>query len=664
MKRERKSMKMRWNKAVLTVAAALAAVVLGAPMEVAAENVTSGTIRNGLQWTYDSETQTLVLTGEGQLHAEFEEVFSLDGDVVGGPLYEISDEINRIVLRDCTLKWDCSGAFMGLENVQYIEFENVDTSQVTDMSQMFNFCKSLTSLDLSNFDTSAVRDMSEMFDTCIGLTSLDLSNFDTSRVTDMRAMFYNCSGLTSLNVSNFDTSQVTNMRAMFGSCDSLTSLDVSSFDTSQVTTMEYMFDGCSGLTSLDLSNFDTSRANLITGMISYCSSLESLDLSGLDMSRCISRSNVLKASDKLEIIRTPKNMSNIQIDLPRTFYDETYNTHSTLNSKNCNTTLRLLYWYFITYHLDGGTNASGNPWLYSIASEVTLKDPTREGYTFEGWYSDSNFTTRVTQIVKGTTGKLDLYAKWKKNALTPEEQVKAFVERMYTVALGRNADPEGVTFWTNQLLTHEADGASLSEDFILSKEFVEKNYSDTDYLKVLYETFFTREADESGIAYWLSEMNSGKSRRTILAGFVNSNEFDELCTQYGIERGTMVVEPTPQPTPESGVQGFVERLYTICLERASEPAGLADWTKRIENGENSPQDVAKFFFLSGEYMEKGTSNDKYIETLYLVFMDRASEAGGKAYWVSELEKGTGREAALEGFAQSKEFQEIMERYGL
>ena len=615
MKRERKSMKMRWNKAVLTVAATLAAVVLGAPMEAAAGTVTSGTVgdNNGLQWTYDSETQMLVLTGEDSLSVEFTTVFTKDWEVVGGPFYDISDKLDKIVLRDCTLVGDCSGAFMGLMDVQSIEFENVDTSQVTDMSEMFFYCSGLTGLDISNFDTSQVTDMNNMFYDCSGLTSLNVSNFDTSKVTDMSGMFEGCGSLTSLDISNFDTSKVTNMRVMISNCSSLESLDLSSFDTSRVTDMMYMLDG----------------------------------------------------SNSINIIRTPKKMLiGPKIDLPRGFYDEKYNSYSILNHKNCNTTLRAISYNNIIYHLDGGTNASGNPFFYSALSEFTLKDPTREDYTFEGWYSDSNFTTRVTQIVKGTTGNLELYAKWKAAALTPEEQVQSFVERMYTVALGRNADPEGVTFWTNQLLTHEADGASLSEDFILSKEFVEKNYSDTDYLKVLYETFFTREADESGIAYWLSEMNSGKSRRTILAGFVNSNEFDELCTQYGIERGTMVVETTPQPAPESGLQGFVERLYTICLERASEPAGLADWTRRIENGENSPQDVAKFFFLSGEYMEKGTSNDKYIETLYLVFMDRASEAGGKTYWVSELEKGTGREAALEGFAQSKEFQEIMERYGL
>ena len=55
---------------------------------------------------------------------------------------------------------------------------------------------SLTSLDVSSFDTSNVIDMSSMFDGCYALTSLDLSSFDTSNVTSIDFMFYNCVSIT------------------------------------------------------------------------------------------------------------------------------------------------------------------------------------------------------------------------------------------------------------------------------------------------------------------------------------------------------------------------------------------------------------------------------------------------------------------------------------
>lgn len=64
----------------------------------------------------------------------------------------------------------------------------------------------------------------------------------------------------------------------------------------------------------------------------------------------------------------------------------------------------------ITYNLDGGVNNVGNPATYTLAdSPLALLDPTKAGYTFDGWFSDAEFTTPVTNLVSGDAV---LYAKW------------------------------------------------------------------------------------------------------------------------------------------------------------------------------------------------------------------------------------------------------------
>lgn len=69
--------------------------------------------------------------------------------------------------------------------------------------------------------------------------------------------------------------------------------------------------------------------------------------------------------------------------------------------------------YSITYELNGGTNNSANPATYTIESNtITLKDPSKNGYTFSGWYMTSTFANQVTTISKGSHGDLALYAKW------------------------------------------------------------------------------------------------------------------------------------------------------------------------------------------------------------------------------------------------------------
>ena len=74
--------------------------------------------------------------------------------------------------------------------------------------------------------------------------------------------------------------------------------------------------------------------------------------------------------------------------------------------------------YDITYTLDEGTNAANNPADYTVeTATITLADATKDGYTFEGWYSEAAFTNQVTEIATGSTGDVVLFAKYSEIAL-------------------------------------------------------------------------------------------------------------------------------------------------------------------------------------------------------------------------------------------------------
>ena len=174
------------------------------------------------------------------------------------------------------------GMFANDWRIESIVFgAHFDTSNVTDMSDMFLECGGFKSLDLSGFDTSNVTDMSGMFRGCSGLTAIDLSGFDTSNVTNLSDLFFNCTKLISVKFGNtFDTSKVTKMGGMFVGCRSLPSVTFPEcFDTSNVTTMERMFDGCLALTDPGVSRFDTSKVTTFKSMFEGCGSLTALDVS-------------------------------------------------------------------------------------------------------------------------------------------------------------------------------------------------------------------------------------------------------------------------------------------------------------------------------------------------------------------------------------------------
>ena len=69
--------------------------------------------------------------------------------------------------------------------------------------------------------------------------------------------------------------------------------------------------------------------------------------------------------------------------------------------------------YTITYELNGGENKTNNPASYNVETEtITLAEPTKTGYTFDGWYTDASLTIKKIEITKGSTGDIKLYAKW------------------------------------------------------------------------------------------------------------------------------------------------------------------------------------------------------------------------------------------------------------
>ena len=155
---------------------------------------------------------------------------------------------------------------------------NWDVSQVTDMKQMFESAKSFNQ-DIGDWDVSNVTTMTHMFWNATSFNQ-DISSWDVSNVTDMRAMFFNVtsfnqnigdwdvsnvtcmgsmfSGVSSFNqdISSWDVSSVTSMAGMFGSAKSFNQ-DIGNWDVSNVTNMCYMFKGAKSFNQ-DTSSWDTS----------------------------------------------------------------------------------------------------------------------------------------------------------------------------------------------------------------------------------------------------------------------------------------------------------------------------------------------------------------------------------------------------------------------
>ena len=194
-------------------------------------------------------------------------------------------------------KWNTNmaGGFYYCANLKITATDVPNFTGVTDMSNMFQSCYSITSIpNINQWDTSAVTNMYQMFYYAENFNG-DLSGWDTSSVTNMSQMFSYAKNFNG-DLSRWDTSAVTNMHWMFYYATKFNS-DISKWNTGKVTDMGYMFYNATAFNQ-DISNWNVASVNAFYNMFSgagsfnqnlgkwklqyYISMSSMLDNSGMD----------------------------------------------------------------------------------------------------------------------------------------------------------------------------------------------------------------------------------------------------------------------------------------------------------------------------------------------------------------------------------------------
>jgi hypothetical protein len=239
-----------------------------------------------------------------------------------------------------------------------------------------------------------------------------------------------------------------------------------------------------------------------------------------------------------------------------------------------------------------------------------------------------------------------------------------FVERLYTVALGRASESEGKAFWIKQVVEEGKTGADCARFFLLdADEFMKRGLSVEDFVETLYATFFDRESDAAGKKGWVDAIKSGaKTRAEVVNDFIESTEWCNVCATYGVKSGAQWHKAT---FASKNAIAFATRLYTCCLGREPEDGGLKYWSLALTNLEQTGCSAANLFFTSDEFIGFRLDNNEYIKRLYTTFMDREPAAEEVSYWIGEIKAGRqSRKSVLAFFGQSEEFTKICRQYGI
>lgn len=237
-------------------------------------------------------------------------------------------------------------------------------------------------------------------------------------------------------------------------------------------------------------------------------------------------------------------------------------------------------------------------------------------------------------------------------------QLKSFVQRFYQLVLGREPDKSGFNYWSSQLANGSETGGEIAIGFFQSSEFTERQTADSDFLEIVYRSFFNREADSAGKNYWVAELSRGASRLDVINGFVGSQEFFDLASSFGIAVSNDGDSDLAQ------IKGFVTRLYQLALNREPDTDGVNYWSFQLIGGTETGGDIARGFFESYEFTNRQTADSEFLDIAYRSFFNREADSAGKHYWMGELSLGTSRFNIINGFIGSQEFIDLANQFGI
>lgn len=326
---------------------------------------------------------------------------------------------------------------------------------------------------------------------------------------------------------------------------------------------------------------------------------------------------------------------------------------------------------------DNGTDLTGAAKYYNVNTGGYGEGPCiicNFGSNYASYVQPGNYRVKVTGLKSKETGEpvtieyqtnMFYAAEYVNRAAVTDEQyyaVEQFVERLYGKCLERNSEEAGKLDWTMQLADHDNSGAGVGYGFVFSQEYMNKEKSDNDFLDMMYDVYLGRGADAEGKEFWSNMLSHGVSRQYVFKGFAESTEYDNICKDYGIERGSVTLTEGRDQNP--GATMFVYRLYNMALGRDAELDGLNDWSGAIARGEKTAKAVAESFIHSEEFQNKQLDDEEYLQVLYRAFMGREYDEEGLQYWLERLAGGATHDEVLAGFSDSEEFRQIMAEYGL
>ena len=515
----------------------------------------------------------------------------------------------------------------------------------------FSRCESLSNITLPKSLTSIGY---SAFSYCTSLNGVVLP--DT--LTSIDGVFQGCTSLDSIILPE----SLTSISGTFSGCESLNSIVL----PESVTSIDCAFEKCTSLSSITLPKSLTS----IGGSAFYCcTNLRSIDLpeSLMDIGDwafcgCESLSSINLPDSLISIGRGGfadcESLSSIELPQSLTSL-EGYTFRACRNLSNVVLPESLTtIWEFAFAYCDSLNSIYIPSSVVNIDQAAFVETHLKDiffGGTKAQWVNMNIIPTDdIDEMYNGLTNATIHYVDY------DYEKLNDFVSRLYRNFLKREPDEKGLADWVDVLVSGRGTGAKVVAGFVLSPEYKANSLSNEEYVTALYRIIFNREPDAAGLNAWIGVIENGCTNKKVLAGFVNSEEFNNLCRDLGIARGTYNSNEIADQNVK--IAAFVARLYKICLGRSYDQDGLNNWVNALASRTMTGSSVVQGFFGSQEFKNRKLDDTSFVTTAYRSILNREPDPTGLKSWTEALAKGKTHDSVLRGFLKSAEFDNLCAEY--
>lgn len=382
-------------------------------------------VSNGIEgsdWNIVSETDTGIVLGE---YIGSSKDIVVPSEIDGKQVFidrfktKFSPEVTSVIFlsqngKKTKIKGDFSQFFYRYEDLKKVDFNGLDLSDVTSLTNLFGSCSSLTEINgLDNLDISNINDISFMFSGCTSLKNIEfLKNWDVSNLKNFSSLFNECESLEDLTpLKNWNTSKAEDFGYMFAYCESLRDITpIQNWDVSNVISMMAMFRQCSSLKNIDLSMWNPislERADMLFQGIGKISDTLFVNLSQWNLEN-VNIENIFlglgNSSYKILVVTDDEKLKNYDYKgrymsgNSMTFF-ATGGKFDTNIEKKVSTPI---------YTIPDTSDSTVNSIVENIKKEIGI--PIKEEYQFSGWSSNVADTNNIVELLNQVCN-----ANWKIN---------------------------------------------------------------------------------------------------------------------------------------------------------------------------------------------------------------------------------------------------------